>query len=151
MFYFVLHMCAYENVGMTFRSCLLDVSLLKFSRTANLRLFRGRPHASHLLCLVCSAVTHTAFPPGSLFLLSTAAVISAANPPRWQPQAIGGILVRGGANAREDGPYSFSLTTFSPRGSLTQIEYAINSAQVRVSYHIRSETRDETNVCSQHV
>lgn len=87
------------------------------------------PRFTPALSAACLYVyTHT----GSLLVLSTAAVISAANPPRWQPQPIEGILVRGGANAREDGPYSFSLTTFSPRGSLTQIEYAINSAQVRV-------------------
>lgn len=36
--------------------------------------------------------------------------------------------IRGGA--RDDGRYSFSLTTYSPDGKLNQLEYAMNSALV---------------------
>lgn len=36
--------------------------------------------------------------------------------------------IRGGA--RDDGRYSFSLTTYSPEGKLNQLEYAMNSALV---------------------
>lgn len=44
---------------------------------------------------------------------------------------IKGIQTRGGGSTIDDGPYSFSLTTFSPRGSLNQLEYAMNAASVR--------------------
>lgn len=115
----------FRNVIVTFRSFLFFVILLKpFSKPVPcLR----TPKRNVGLCILL-------LNPGSLLFLSTAAVIVAANPHILRPQAIGGIFVRGGGNAKEDGLYSFSLTTFSPRGSLTQIEYAINAAQVRLTW-----------------
>lgn len=39
------------------------------------------------------------------------------------------VNLRGGASG-DEGAYSFSLTTFSSKGSLKQIEYAMNAALV---------------------
>lgn len=50
---------------------------------------------------------------------------------RWSASTGAAWAIRGGAISRDDTPYSFSLTTFSPRGSLTQIEYASNAVLVR--------------------
>lgn len=54
------------------------------------------------------------------------AVPSGASGERWAHF----LHLRGGASVEKG--YSFSLTTFSPRGSLSQIEYAMNAALVRM-------------------
>lgn len=65
----------------------------------------------------------------SVFLTTAVARILRHN--LWSHPERNVFRLRGGANGgRDDGPYSFSLTTFSPRGSLSQIEYAMNSALV---------------------
>lgn len=46
------------------------------------------------------------------------------------------LTMRGGTR-KDDGPYSFSLTTFSPQGSLGQIEYALNAVSVSVCRDFR--------------
>lgn len=46
------------------------------------------------------------------------------------------LKIRGGASG-DDTPYSFSLTTFSPQGSLAQIEYALNAAAVSSDVFVR--------------
>lgn len=71
----------------------------------------------------------------TIVLLCTRAISILASHQGW-PQTETVLGIRGGSNGRDDRPYSFSLTTFSPRGSLSQIEHAMNSAQVsRCSTH----------------
>lgn len=54
-------------------------------------------------------------------------IASSSTSQRWLSGKGAALATRGGAVSRDDVPYSFSLTSFSPRGSLTQIEYASNA------------------------